>query len=62
MARPEDVEEVNRITPMISEYLTTLQAKHVTVISALAIIIGKTIDKCKPPVTIANGSLYFFQS
>jgi hypothetical protein len=52
MARPEDVEEVNRITPMISEYLTTLQASHVCVLSALSIIIAKTIDECKPPVTI----------
>ena len=52
MARPEDVEEVNRITPMISEYLTTLRASHVCVLSALSIIIAKTIDECKPPVTI----------
>ena len=52
MARPEDVEEVNRITPMISEYLITLQAKHVSVLSALAIIIAKTIDECKPTVTV----------
>ncbi|OGJ89214.1 MAG: hypothetical protein A2248_18695 [Candidatus Raymondbacteria bacterium RIFOXYA2_FULL_49_16] len=46
MARPEDVAEVNRITPIISQYLNTLQAKHVSVLSALAIIIAKTIDEC----------------
>jgi hypothetical protein len=52
MARPEDVAEVNRITPIISQYLNTLQTKHVSVLSALAIIIAKTIDECHPTVTI----------
>jgi len=52
MARQEDVEEVNRITPMICQYLNALQVKHVSVLSALAIIVAKTIDECQPTVTI----------
>ena len=52
MASQEDIREVERLTPQISSYIFSLNAKYHNILGAIAIIIGKTIDDHEPEITI----------